>query len=168
MISQDILSSINCYCTMTNIYSDQGTACSLFVLCPINFVFWQYGGPLELGGLGPLLIRHWLRWLDNTDSHLKGKSTSLKEVIGTKCFENRQDGRNSISRSTDRSSGEDPWTPTWSMVSKYDSKAITPGCFSTSPSPLITLFCINDNHASEVTLYLLSAKWTCSRVVPQR
>ena len=31
-----------------------------------------------------------LRWLDNIDSHLKGKNTSLKEVIETKCFENRK------------------------------------------------------------------------------
>ena len=30
-----------------------------------------------------------LRWLDNIDSHLKGKNTSLKEVIETKCFENQ-------------------------------------------------------------------------------
>ena len=28
-----------------------------------------------------------LRWLDNIDSHLKGKNTSLKEVLKTKCFE---------------------------------------------------------------------------------
>ena len=49
-----------------------------------------------------------LRWLDNIDSHLKGKNTSLKEVFETKCFENRQDWRTLISRSTDRSSGEDP------------------------------------------------------------
>ena len=46
-----------------------------------------------------------LRWLDNIDSHLKGKKTSLKEVFGTKCFKNRQDWRRFISRSTDRSSG---------------------------------------------------------------
>ena len=32
-----------------------------------------------------------LRWLDNIDSHVKGKSTSLKEVLGTNCLENRQD-----------------------------------------------------------------------------
>ena len=31
-----------------------------------------------------------LRWLDNIDSHLKEKNTSLKEVIETKCFENRK------------------------------------------------------------------------------
>ena len=49
-----------------------------------------------------------LRWLDNIDSHLKGRNTSLKEVFETKCFENRQDWRTLISRSTDRSSGEDP------------------------------------------------------------
>ena len=34
-----------------------------------------------------------LRWLDHTDSHLKGKSTSMKEVHGTKCFENTEDLR---------------------------------------------------------------------------
>ena len=32
-----------------------------------------------------------LRLLDNVDSHLKGKNTSLKEVLETKCFENRLD-----------------------------------------------------------------------------
>ncbi len=48
-----------------------------------------------------------LRLLDNIDSH-KGKNTSLKEVLETKCFENRQDWRTLISYSTDRSSGEDP------------------------------------------------------------
>ena len=48
-----------------------------------------------------------LRWLDNIDSHLKGKNTSLKEVLETKCFENRKD-RTLISYSIDRSSGEDP------------------------------------------------------------
>ena len=26
-----------------------------------------------------------LRWLDNIDSHLKGKNTSRKEVLATKC-----------------------------------------------------------------------------------
>ncbi len=30
-----------------------------------------------------------LRSLDNIDSHLKGKNTSLKEVLETKCFENQ-------------------------------------------------------------------------------
>ena len=49
-----------------------------------------------------------LWWLDNIDSHLKGKNTSLKEVLETKCFENRKDRRTIISYSTDRSSGEDP------------------------------------------------------------
>ena len=49
-----------------------------------------------------------LRWLDNIDSHLKGKNTSLKGVLETKCFDNRQDWRTLISRSTDRSSEEDP------------------------------------------------------------
>ena len=44
-----------------------------------------------------------LRWLDNIDSHLKGMNTSLKEVHQTKCFENRQDRRTLIFRSTDRS-----------------------------------------------------------------
>ena len=49
-----------------------------------------------------------LRWLDNIDNHLKGKNTSLKEVLETKWFENRKDWRTLISYSTDRSSGEDP------------------------------------------------------------
>ena len=48
-----------------------------------------------------------LRWLDNIDSHLKENKTSLKEVLKTKCFENRKDWRKLISYSTDRSSGED-------------------------------------------------------------
>ena len=47
-------------------------------------------------------------WLDNIDRHLKEKNTSLKEVLRTKCFENRRDRRTLISRSTDRNSGEDP------------------------------------------------------------
>ena len=47
-------------------------------------------------------------WVDNIDRHQKGKNTSLKEVIRTKCFENRHDLRTLISRSTDRNSGEDP------------------------------------------------------------
>ena len=47
-------------------------------------------------------------WLDNIDRHQKGKKTSLKEALRTKCFENRHDWRTSISRSTDRNSGEDP------------------------------------------------------------
>ena len=47
-------------------------------------------------------------WPDNIDRHKKGKNTSLKEVLRTKCFENRHDWRTSISRSTDRNSGEDP------------------------------------------------------------
>ena len=49
-----------------------------------------------------------LRWLDNIDSHLKVKNTSLKEVLGTNCFDNRQHRMTLLSRSTDRSSGEDP------------------------------------------------------------
>ena len=49
-----------------------------------------------------------LRWLDNIDNHLKGKNTSLKEVLETKCFENRKDWRTLMSNSTDRSFGEDP------------------------------------------------------------
>ena len=49
-----------------------------------------------------------LRWLDNIDSHLKGKNISLKEVVETKCFENQRDWRKLISDSTNRSSGEDP------------------------------------------------------------
>ena len=47
-------------------------------------------------------------WQDNIDRHQKGKNTSLKEVLRTKCFENRHDWRTLISRSTDRNSGEDP------------------------------------------------------------
>ena len=47
-------------------------------------------------------------WLSNIDRHQKEKNTSLKEVLGTKCFENRHDWRTLISRSTDRNSGEDP------------------------------------------------------------
>ena len=49
-----------------------------------------------------------LRWLDNIDRHQKGKNTFLKEVLRTKCFENRQDWRTLISRSTDSNSGEYP------------------------------------------------------------
>ena len=30
-------------------------------------------------------------WLDNIDRHQKGKNKSLKEVLRTKCFENRHD-----------------------------------------------------------------------------
>ena len=47
-------------------------------------------------------------WLDNIDRHQKGNNTSLKEVLRTKCFENRHDWRTLIYRSTDRNSGEDP------------------------------------------------------------
>ena len=47
-------------------------------------------------------------WLDNIDRHQKGNNTSLKEVLLTKCFENRHDWRTSISRSTDRNSGGEP------------------------------------------------------------
>ncbi len=43
------------------------------------------------------------RWLDNIDSYLKANITSLKEVLETKCFENRHDWRTLISYSTDRS-----------------------------------------------------------------
>ena len=46
-----------------------------------------------------------LRWLDNIDSHLKGKNASLKEVLETKCFVNQKDWRTLISYSTDWSSG---------------------------------------------------------------
>ena len=49
-----------------------------------------------------------IRWLYNIDIHLKVKNTSLKEVLETKCFENRKYWRTLISYSTDRSSGEDP------------------------------------------------------------
>ena len=38
-----------------------------------------------------------LRWLDNIDSHLRGKNTSLKEVLEMKCFENRKDWTTLIS-----------------------------------------------------------------------
>ena len=48
-----------------------------------------------------------LRWLDNIDIHLEGNKTPLKEVLETKCFENRKDWRKLISYTTDRSSGED-------------------------------------------------------------
>ena len=48
-----------------------------------------------------------LRWLDNIDSHVKGKSTLLKEVLRTKCLEYRQDWRTLISRPTDISSRDD-------------------------------------------------------------
>ena len=47
-------------------------------------------------------------WLDNIDRHQKGKNTSLKEVLRTKCFENRHDWRTLIYRSTDMNSVEDP------------------------------------------------------------
>ena len=59
-----------------------------------------------------------LMWLEIIDSNLKGKNTSLKEVLETKCFENRKYWRKLISYSTDRSSEEDPRTPTRSMVSR--------------------------------------------------
>ena len=49
-----------------------------------------------------------LRGLDNIDRHQKGKNTFLKEVLRTKCFENRQDWRTLIYRSTDSNSGEYP------------------------------------------------------------
>ena len=41
-------------------------------------------------------------WLDTFDGHQKGKNTSLKEVLRTKCLENRHDWRTLISRSPDR------------------------------------------------------------------
>ena len=44
-------------------------------------------------------------WLDNIDRHQNGKNMPLKEVLRTKCFENRHDWRTSISRSTDRNEG---------------------------------------------------------------
>ena len=56
----------------------------------------------------PPRVRPRLRWLDIIDSHLKGKNTSLKKVLETKCFENIQDWSILISRPTDRSSGEAP------------------------------------------------------------
>ena len=49
-----------------------------------------------------------LRCLDNIDSHLKRKNTSLKEVLETKCFENPKYSRALTSYLTDMSSGEDP------------------------------------------------------------
>ena len=47
-------------------------------------------------------------WLDNIVRHQKGKNTYLKEVLLTKCFENRHDWRTFISLSTTRNSGECP------------------------------------------------------------
>ena len=38
-----------------------------------------------------------LRWPDNIDSHMKGKSKSRKEILRTKCFKNIQDLRTLIS-----------------------------------------------------------------------
>ena len=50
-----------------------------------------------------------LRWLDNIERQQKGKNTSLKEVIGTKYFENRQDWRTLfLDQLTGELSGEDP------------------------------------------------------------
>ena len=49
-----------------------------------------------------------LRWIDNIDTHLKGKNTSLKEVLETKFFENRKDWEDTDFLLTDRSSEEDP------------------------------------------------------------
>ena len=46
--------------------------------------------------------RPMLRSLDNTDTHMKGNSTSLKEDPGKKCFEKRQDRKSP----TDKSSGD--------------------------------------------------------------
>ena len=59
-----------------------------------------------------------LRWLDNIERHQKGKNTSLKEDLRTKCFENRKYWKTLIYRSTDRNSREDPWAPPWSVVSR--------------------------------------------------
>ena len=42
------------------------------------------------------------KWLHNIDSHPKGKSRSLKEVLGTKCFEISQDWMKVVSLPTDR------------------------------------------------------------------
>ena len=52
-------------------------------------------------------MRPRLMWLDNIDRHQKGNNKSLKEILRTKCFENRHDWRTLTSRSTDRNSGED-------------------------------------------------------------
>ena len=61
-----------------------------------------------------------LRWLDNIDSHLKRKNTHLKEVLETKCLENRLSWRTLISQSTASGCGEDPWAPIWSTVAGMD------------------------------------------------
>ena len=53
-----------------------------------------------------------LRWLDIIDSHLKGKNTSLKERIETKCFEKLHYWGTLISGSTDRSGEVLPRSPT--------------------------------------------------------
>ena len=53
-----ILSSINCYCNTTNVYSDQGTACSLFALCPKQLFVDILGAPGALGP-GPQWPRCW-------------------------------------------------------------------------------------------------------------
>ena len=45
-----------------------------------------------------------LRWLDHIDCHLKGNTISLKELLGTKCLENREDWRKLISRPTNNCS----------------------------------------------------------------
>ena len=58
------------------------------------------------------------RWLDNIDRNAEGKNTSLREVIGTKCFENREDWRTLISRTTERSCGEENRAPILSMMSR--------------------------------------------------
>ena len=61
------------------------------------------GGPIKM-------------WLDNIDSHLKGKHASLKEIRETKCFEQHRQGRTTlISRSPSRSSGEDNRASTWNI-----------------------------------------------------
>ena len=77
----------------------------------------RVGMKLNMNRKGPR-GRPILRWLDNIDHHKKGNNTSLKEVMGTKCFKNLEDWRILISRLIDRISGEDPLSPTWSMVSE--------------------------------------------------
>ena len=91
-----------------------------------------------------------LRWLDNIDRHHKGKNTSLKEVLRKECFKNRQNWRTLISRSTDRNSGEDPSSATWSVVS------------SEHHSPLLQIIiqCTMQEY-----ILLRTYMWLCSRCI---
>ena len=54
-----------------------------------------------------------LRWLVNIDSHLKGKNTSLKEVLETKYFENRKDWRTPID-----------WRRSLNLYLEYDEQSL--------------------------------------------